>query len=1013
MADDVKSLLIRVDATTELLRGQMKQAEVAVGDFDQAVEQKLNKLEQRFSGLNTGNLTNSLKSVEKEFQASFTTIQKIAAQAIEGPRLKSGDIDLGAGAARVAAENARKQAAAIGLVADAAKRAAGSESELTRENQIFIQAAEAARTKANLHAAALEKDAGALERLQIELRAAGNAQQVLDGHQRNGIVVSGQQRAAFQQLSYQANDVAVGFAAGTPAMIIFAQQSGQVIQALGLMTDGAKGFLGFLGGPWGLGITTALVVLTPFVGKLLEGNDALGKAVEKLREDGREAEISRQAHAAFTRTLEGQIAAQRELNKELAEGIKSQRQLAREKLDSSRSALKAEETSKNALERELATARERAKKAEDRVRNPSALDDPEGAQANLYAAQEAARRVAALESRLKKINADIAATRQGIRDAQIPIAIDAAQAAVDPIAAVNKKYDEMVDRAKAAASANDRLTASLTKTLTTIEQQRKAALKKVQDEKSAERHSESDRRNGRLTANDVGGLLKGEFGGTITSTTGGKHVPGSYHYKGEAVDFVPKGGMGSTSKADVRKFLEGQGITLKELLGPGDKDHNDHFHVAFGRSKASPESLAKRQETARQQVLADDVSFTEAERQARHKLLDATARTTASETARDALIREDIDAEADAQKTKIGLQQAQGKITQAEADHLLDLNERTRAQRLQNVQVERQSQTIADQAQAQDRSLTADIALLQIQQDLAKTTAERRRLAEQILAKEQEQARLRLQQVLDDPKSSDGAKGQARTDLAARPAIEAGQRAQVDQQNEGPLERYRREIADVANNLDDSIAEIKVRGLESLTDGLTDAILHAKSFGDVFKNVAQQIIGDLIRIAIQQTIVNALAKSLGSIFGGIGGGVGGGGGDIVMGGAFTKFAGARAGGGPVASGKTYLVGENGPELFTAPGNGNIIPNHDLAALRSGNFRAPSASRATAAAAAATQGGGVVRIEIGEGGLFEARVTGISGRVSAQVMSTTAPALIGAAANKADAGAARRARGTIR
>ena len=131
MADDVKSLLIRVDATTELLRGQMKQAEAAVGDFDQAVEQKLNKLEQRFSGLNTGNLTNSLKSVEKEFQSSFNNIQKIAAQAIEGPRLKSGDLDLGVVNARAAADQARKQAAAIGIIADAASRAASSRGRRT------------------------------------------------------------------------------------------------------------------------------------------------------------------------------------------------------------------------------------------------------------------------------------------------------------------------------------------------------------------------------------------------------------------------------------------------------------------------------------------------------------------------------------------------------------------------------------------------------------------------------------------------------------------------------------------------------------------------------------------------------------------------------------------------------------------------------------------------------------------------------------------------------------------
>lgn len=38
------------------------------------------------------------------------------------------------------------------------------------------------------------------------------------------------------------------------------------------------------------------------------------------------------------------------------------------------------------------------------------------------------------------------------------------------------------------------------------------------------------------------------------------------------------------------------------------------------------------------------------------------------------------------------------------------------------------------------------------------------------------------------------------------------------------------------------------------------------------------------------------------------------------------FGGARAMGGPVSAGRTYLVGERGPELFTPRGSGRIIPN---------------------------------------------------------------------------------------
>lgn len=88
---------------------------------------------------------------------------------------------------------------------------------------------------------------------------------------------AGSQRAGFQQLSFQIGDIATQYGSGTKAMTIFAQQSGQVIQALGLMTNSTKGLLGFLGGPWGQIITAATVILAPFIAKLFESADA-GKA---------------------------------------------------------------------------------------------------------------------------------------------------------------------------------------------------------------------------------------------------------------------------------------------------------------------------------------------------------------------------------------------------------------------------------------------------------------------------------------------------------------------------------------------------------------------------------------------------------------------------------------------------------------------------------------------------------------------------------------------------------------
>jgi hypothetical protein len=52
-------------------------------------------------------------------------------------------------------------------------------------------------------------------------------------------------------------------------------------------------------------------------------------------------------------------------------------------------------------------------------------------------------------------------------------------------------------------------------------------------------------------------------------------------------------------------------------------------------------------------------------------------------------------------------------------------------------------------------------------------------------------------------------------------------------------------------------------------------------------------------------------------------------GKTIGGGIANLFGGARAAGGPVANGSTYLVGEKGPELFTPSRSGYIVPNNKL------------------------------------------------------------------------------------
>ena len=107
---------------------------------------------------------------------------------------------------------------------------------------------------------------------------------------------------------------------------------------------------------------------------------------------------------------------------------------------------------------------------------------------------------------------------------------------------------------------------------------------------------------------------------------------------------------------------------------------------------------------------------------------------------------------------------------------------------------------------------------------------------------------------------------------------------------------------------------VKELGL-TFTSAFEDAIVAGKKFSDVLQGLAQ----DILRIVVRRNITEPLGQALtgSDLFSGIG--------DFFSG----LFGGARAAGGPVAAGSTYLVGEQGPELFVPSSSGSIVPNSML------------------------------------------------------------------------------------
>lgn len=98
----------------------------------------------------------------------------------------------------------------------------------------------------------------------------------------------------------------------------------------------------------------------------------------------------------------------------------------------------------------------------------------------------------------------------------------------------------------------------------------------------------------------------------------------------------------------------------------------------------------------------------------------------------------------------------------------------------------------------------------------------------------------------------------------------------------------------------------------AFSSAFENAVIAGEKLSDVMRSLVQDILRVFLRLAVTNPLING-------IFGGISG----------FQALPTLFGGARAEGGPVTSGSSYLVGENGPELFQPRQSGVIVPNHAL------------------------------------------------------------------------------------
>ena len=136
---------------------------------------------------------------------------------------------------------------------------------------------------------------------------------------------------------------------------------------------------------------------------------------------------------------------------------------------------------------------------------------------------------------------------------------------------------------------------------------------------------------------------------------------------------------------------------------------------------------------------------------------------------------------------------------------------------------------------------------------------------------------------------------------------------------------YAYEIANVAKATENAMT----KAFHGMEDALVSFVRTGKAD---FRALANSIIDDIIRIQLRQGVSSIIGGN-GGVSGLISSGV-----SWLSGSSSTPtpagsdnnvLAGARAGGGDVSGGSSYLVGEQGPEIITPRTNGTVIPNNKL------------------------------------------------------------------------------------
>jgi hypothetical protein len=347
--------------------------------------------------------------------------------------------------------------------------------------------------------AALQDHAQALMRNEAVLEDVGSGLQNSSGNARN--------------FSLQMSQVGQQVMAGTGVIQALAIQLPDMTAGMHAAQEGAGRFAAFMGGPWGIALTTAIGLAATFGMKLLEQADAAKDATEQLQKNAESAEVGRKAKAEFEKTEIAVTEAIREQAEALGKTIEGMRSAADLAYEAARGHLEEERKIRDKTKALLENALAQEKANAAYMRSPNAAKEGNLGFSQMQRSQQA---VADLEKRITAADAAIAKAQSSVVVAQSLYSTEIGARQADPLERIRQKYEGpsgLIEQARKRAVAEGKVGVELQNQVTTLKRQQATEVEAAREAQKIHRPTSDERRAERLgrEANATEALIAGLY----------------------------------------------------------------------------------------------------------------------------------------------------------------------------------------------------------------------------------------------------------------------------------------------------------------------------------------------------------------------------------------------------------------------------------------------------------------------------------------------------------------------